>query len=532
MNPEIIALLQKSNNRLRTIPSHELLARAGRFARFSRGVEGLLLDHSRLHIDEESLGLLIRLARDSGVEAARGQLFDAAPVNWTERRPAFHMVLRDPGLLARLPADEAAAVTSSQKRMLAIADALHAGRLPGAPEAPVRHIVHVGIGGSLLGPRLIAEALDTGNPTAPQLYFLGSVDAHERESLLSRLDPSETAVVLVSKSFSTVDALMHGRALQAWLQRALGAGPARQRMFAVTSEPERAGTLGIVPEQTLQLPRWVGGRYSVWSAVSLSAAARIGSEAFREFQQGAACMDRHFQEADLADNLPVLSAVASVWHRNICGFGAWGVFPYDLRLRLLPAYLQQLIMESNGKSIGRDGQRLSYGTAPVVFGDCGTDAQHSVFQALHQGVEPVPISLVGIIRPAHGDEEAQYELLANLLAQATALAEGRTAEQARAQFGPQADPELLAHRTFNGDRPSEIVLLDELTPANLGQLMAMYEHRVFVESVIWGINAFDQWGVELGKSLAPGIREALHPQGPSLPGLDDLLAYIRERIKA
>jgi glucose-6-phosphate isomerase len=390
----------------------------------------------------------------------------------------------------------------------------------------------VGIGGSLLGTQLLCEAIGKTGSNVPTVHFLGSVDAHAREQLLPTLEPRETVVVLVSKSFTTTDTLMHSDCLRQWLTNELGQQAASERIFAVTSAHDRAIDAGVHPDQILYLPQWVGGRYSLWSPVSLAAAAVSGPDAFMELLRGAAEMDRHFNEAKLEQNLPVVLGLLGVWHRNICGYPCWGVIPYDRRLRLLPAHLSQLIMESNGKTVGIDGKPVCEATAPVVFGECGTDAQHSLFQAMHQGYDKIPLHFVGVIRPGHQDRAAQAELLANLLAQATALASGRTKDETREQAGMangSDSDEMLAHRSFEGNRPSDLLLLDDLSPVNLGKLLALYEHKVFVESIIWGINAFDQWGVELGKSLAPGIRESLEGGQDSSPGLTGLLDYIRQR---
>jgi glucose-6-phosphate isomerase len=416
--------------------------------------------------------------------------------------------------------------------MLSLAGSLHRGALPSEPGARIRDIVHVGIGGSLLGTRLLCEALGQTGREVPRVHFLGSVDAHTRAALLPQLNPSETIVVVASKSFTTGDSLRHGRHLQEWLASALGEAGCRKRMFAVTGAEQLAVEFGVPEDQVFYLPEWVGGRFSLWSPVSLSAAATMGEAAFRELLAGAADLDRHFLEAELEVNLPVLLGLLGVWHRNVCGYASWGIFPYDQRLRLLPSHLQQVIMESNGKSVTSHGQQVPEATSPVVFGESGTEAQHSVFQALHQGVDIVPVHFVGVIRPAHGDTEAHQELLANMLAQATALACGRSAAETQAQMqqtGVADAASLVAHRTFQGGRPSEILLLDELTPGNLGRLLALYEHKVFVESVLWSINAFDQWGVELGKQLAPEVQRGLGGGVSAAPGLQGLLDYIREQ---
>jgi glucose-6-phosphate isomerase len=530
-DPESLQLLQKYNKSLASRHLSELLAEPGRFKDFSRREGGLMLDFSRVRLDAQVLRELLGLARDCGLEEARRQLFDGADVNCTELRPAMHMALRDAERLSASGLRDAGEAGQSQERMLQFAAELHRGRLPADPDSAVSDIVHIGIGGSLLGTRLLYEALAKRGSQVPRCHFLGSVDAHARTALLPELDAARTVAVVVSKSFGTADTLMHARQVRRWLESRLGEASAGLRMFAVTEQVERARAEGFLPAQTMYLPSWVGGRYSLWSPVSLSAAAAMGETAFRELLEGAAAMDRHFLEADLGDNLPVLMGLIGAWHRNICGFPCWGVVPYDQRLRTLPAHLQQLVMESNGKSVTTAGTPVTDGTAPVVFGESGTEAQHSVFQALHQGFDTVPVNLVGVIRPDHDDEAAHEELLANLLAQATALAVGRGEEETRRQLEAEGQDvgKLLPHRSFAGNRPSEILLLDALTPAILGSLLALYEHKVFVESVIWGINAFDQWGVELGKQLAPDIRTGLRSGETQAAGLVDLLAYIRSR---
>lgn len=522
--PETLAMLQKSNSRLASERLGELLERPGRFECFSRRAGPLLLDYSRVHLDEPALQQLLDAARGSRIEAHRSALFAGADVNATEQRPALHMALRSPAVLAQLGGEEAARVHAAMTDMMAFAEIMHQGQLPGSADTPLTDVVHVGIGGSLLGTRLVCDALDQGQ-CALRVHFLGSVDALAREQLIRQLDPATTMVVLVSKSFTTGDTLLHGRRLRSWLETSLGKTAAHRHLFAVTSQVERAGDFGVAPQRLLYFSDWVGGRYSLWSPVSLSAAALIGPQRFQALLDGAAMMDEHFQSASLSDNLPVLSALMSVWHRNICGYAAWGCMPYDQRLRLLPAFLQQLIMESNGKSVCVDGTPSQLQTSPVVFGETGTEAQHSVFQAMHQGSDIVPLSFIGVVRPEFDDPEARDELMANLLAQLTALALGRDEAATAAELG-SLTPALLRQRIFPGNRPSELLLLDSLTPESLGMLLAFFEHKVFVESVLWNINAFDQWGVELGKTLAPGIQSAL--QGGSIPGggLEGLLAEI------
>jgi glucose-6-phosphate isomerase len=318
----------------------------------------------------------------------------------------------------------------------------------------------------------------------------------------------------------------------------LGELDANKRLMAVTSAPARAVAFGVPEQQTLAMGEWTGGRYSIWSPVGLTVAIAAGPVAFADFCAGGAAMDEHFRTAAPGENLPLIHGLLSVWHRNICGYSGRGLIPYDSRLRGLPGWLQQLQMESNGKSVTWSGEPVSQQTSPLVFGDCGTDAQHALFQAFHQGTEVVPLDFVGVIRPDHDDAEAQTELLAHLLAQATALAFGRNAAETHAMMQaegktPEQIAALLPHRIMSGERPSSILMLDQLTPGNLGMLLTLYEHSVFVESVIWQINAFDQWGVELGKVLAGQIQAAMaaedEPRTAELASLLGLLQHIRNQ---
>ena len=509
-------MLQKYNNKAGRKSLSECLNEPNRFTDFSSSHGQLLFDFSRTSMDQDALALLLKLAEQSGVASARDRLFGGGDINFTEQRPALHMAMRSDRVLQVLDRETAEGVIETRERMLSHASSLAAGHLPGEEEQKVRHIIHIGIGGSVLGPRLLIEAL--GKETSPQVHFLSSIDAHLRSKLLASLDPADTVIIIASKSFTTGETLLHAQRVYQWMEQALGRDTALQRLFAVSGNPTAVEAFGVPAEQFYFLPDWVGGRYSIWTAVSLAAVAVIGGDAFREFLQGAADMDQHFQTAALPENLPVLMALTGVWHRNVCDYPSQAVIPYDHRLRSLPAYLQQLVMESGGKSVNRSGNVVEYKTAPALFGEAGTDAQHSLFQMFHQGTDIVPLSFIGVIRPDHDDAEAHAGLLASMLAQATALATGTAVED--------------AHRQMPGERPSEILLMDQLTPFALGQLLALYEHRVFIESVIWDINPFDQFGVELGKVMAKHIQPAL--QGEPLEmaeghGLDGILEYILDK---
>ena len=535
---ELLALLQKCNKHGTSL-SERLYTDSDRFSVLSRAIGGLLVDFSRTRIGDEEFSALVELAVASGVEEERSRLFSGEKINFTENRAVLHPLWREQNFSDLLPAPEAANLTAAVKRMGEIAAALHTGRLPeDRSETRIRHLVHIGIGGSLLGPRLLCEAFPPSGE-CPRIHFLSSVDALDRERLLARIDPKETAVMLVSKSFTTSEVLLHANRIRQWQLESLEQAEADQRLFAVTAAVDKAGNFGVPANHILQMGTWTGGRFSVWSPVGVTAAVAMGPDGFDEFLRGGASMDRHFREAPLADNLPVILGMLAVWHRNICGYGVHGVVPYDSRLQGLPGWLQQVEMESNGKSVDIKGEPVSMDTSPVVMGDCGTDAQHALFQAFHQGTGIVPLDFIGVVNPDHDDLEAQQQLLSHMLAQSTALAVGRDQEQVRESMISQGVPEaeieaLLPHRVMPGNRPSTVILLDRLTPENLGKLMALYEHMVFVESVIWKINAFDQWGVELGKILASAIQPAIAGESARLPddipGLDGLVSYIRSQI--
>jgi len=522
MDQDFLQLLQKYNKNSEQKPLSDRLIESDRFKNFSKTAGNLLFDFSRTGLDRQALAQLLQMAVHSGVEESRERLFQGAELNTTEARPALHMAMRSDDVLHTLDPEAATHVLKTRERMLEFAAAFAEGHLPGMPRQPVRHIIHIGIGGSALGPRLLIEAL--GERSSPQVHFLSSLDAHLRSSLLVDLNPAETAVVVASKSFTTGETRLHASRVRLWLEQALGHEAAAQRLFAISGNMTAAEDFGVPQANTLYLPDWVGGRYSIWSAIGLVAAAVMGEGAFTQFLQGAAAMDHHFATTALADNLPVLMALTGIWHRNICGYPAQAVIPYDHRLRSLPAYLQQLVMESGGKSVNREGNPVNCTTAPILFGEPGTDAQHSLFQMFHQGTDIVPLQFIGVIRPDHDDAEAHAALLANMLAQATALATGAA--------GLQNPAQLDAHRQTPGGRPSEIILMDQLTPSSLGQLLALYEHKVFVESVIWNINPFDQFGVELGKVLTASIQPALQGKTDAAPesyGLSAILDYIKSR---
>ncbi len=459
-------------------------------------VPGLRADFSRQRIDDAALEALLRLAQASGHPAAVRALLDGEIVNTTEARPALHTALRDLHAQATDPRAAAAAREAAAVRVR-----MHQLCEQWAADPHTTDVIHVGIGGSDLGPRLVCEALAGTTPPRLRVHFLANVDGHAAAGLMARLDPARTRVCLVSKSFSTQETLLNGALLRDWL----GANAAT-RMLAVTANVEAAVAFGVHRDALLPMWDWVGGRYSLWSAVGLPIGLMYGMPVFERLLAGAHAMDRHYAEAPPEQNLPLRMALVGIWNRNGLGHPSLALAPYDERLRLLPAWLQQTDMESNGKSVATDGTPLTRAAAPVVWGDVGTNAQHAYFQSLHQGHDVVPMDFIGVVRPAHPHRAHHDALLANLLAQTAALMQGTAGGEGT----------LAAHRACSGERPSSLLLLDELTPESLGCLLALYEHKVHAQGVIWGLNSFDQWGVELGKRLANNLLPAIAGTGAAV----------------
>jgi glucose-6-phosphate isomerase len=487
-----------------------LAAEPDRLQRLTLDAAGLHLDLSKQPWSAEALSAGLALARAAGLEEARAGLFGGAVVNASEGRAVLHPALRAPddaryAAQGELVSDE---VEAGRAKMRAFAEGVRSGAVAAKDGRPFRALVHIGIGGSDLGPRLVWEALRPLDMPL-ELRFAANVDGAEIAAALHGLDPRETLVVTVSKTFTTQETLANATAARAWLQATLGEDVGGH-LAAVSAAPETAAAFGVPEDRVFAFRDWVGGRFSVWSAVGLSCAVGLGWEAFQAFLDGAAAMDAHFTQAPLERNAPVLLALTQLLNRNGLGRGARAVVPYAQRLRLLPAFLQQLEMESNGKRVTADGRPVPRPTAPVVFGDAGTNGQHAFFQLLHQGADVIPVEFVAAARSGEGPAGAHAKLLSNLLAQGEALLIGRPEVEVRAELAGKgldaaAIDTLAPQRTFPGDRPSSLILMDALTPASLGALLALYEHKTFVEGVLWEINSFDQWGVELGKTLAGRI---------------------------
>ncbi|WP_343636439.1 glucose-6-phosphate isomerase [Roseateles sp.] len=503
-----------------------------RFAAWSLQAPEVFADLSKNRIDARTLELLLQLARDVQLESQREALFHGDPINATEGRAVLHTALRAPAGQGPFSGE----VQEALARMLAFAD-----RVRDQASSGITDVVHIGIGGSDLGPAMVVQALQSYVPAGLKLHFVSNVDGHDLAPVLRGLDPKTTQFIVASKTFTTQETLANAMAAKAWFLNSGGTDIARH-FAATTSNAKAAAEFGI--DTTFGFWDWVGGRYSLWSVIGLPIAIAVGSQQFRALLAGAHAMDRHFREAPLARNLPVLLGLLDVWYRNFHGFGSRSVAPYHQGLRRLPAYLQQLEMESNGKGVDREGAPLPFGTSPVVWGEAGTNGQHAYFQMLHQGTDVIPVEFIAVKTPNFGDhvrgelldklKDQHVKLLANCLAQSQALMQGKTAEAARAESAPTAskdlDPEVLArHRSFPGNRPSTTLLLDALTPSSLGALIALYEHRVFVSGAVWNINSFDQWGVELGKALCNSLLPRLTSGDAS--GLDASTAGLLAKVR-
>ncbi|WP_420414402.1 glucose-6-phosphate isomerase [Roseibium sp.] len=483
-----------------------------RFSKFSAHCDDLLLDYSKIKLDAKVLELLLQIARIADVESKRADMFSGQKINQTEDRAVLHTALRnrsdEPVLVDGH--DVMPDIRSVLDAMADFAETIRSGDLTSSSNAPFTDVVNIGIGGSDLGPAMTTLALSPYHD-GPELHYVSNVDGAHIADTLERLDPATTLIIVASKTFTTVETMTNAQTARKWIADALGEDAVGDHFAAVSTALDKVAAFGIDKSRVFGFWDWVGGRYSIWSAIGLPLMIAIGPDAFFEFLEGAHAMDTHFQTAPLEENLPVLMALIGVWHRNVLGYGSRAVLPYDQRLARLPAYLQQLDMESNGKRVKLDGTPVDGATGPLVWGEPGTNGQHAFYQLLHQGTTVIPCEFLIAAKGHEDDLTHQHELLiSNCLAQSEALMLGRTLDEAKsllASTGLSAEDidRLAPHKVFPGDRPSLTLAYNQLTPFTLGRLIALYEHRVFVEGVIWGINSFDQWGVELGKELATAL---------------------------
>ena len=483
-----------------------------RFARFSARLDDLTLDYSKCAVTERTMARLFDVAQAAHLEQRRDAMFAGKAINTTEARAVLHTALRNRSSTPVMVdgVDVMPEVDAVLDAMAEFANDVRSGRIAGATARPFTDIVNIGIGGSDLGPAMATLALAPYHD-GPRAHFVSNVDGAHIADTLAGLAPETTLVIVASKTFTTVETMTNARTARRWIAESLGESAVRDHFAAVSTALDKVRAFGMDEERTFGFWDWVGGRYSVWSAIGLPLMIAIGPEAFGRFLDGGHAIDNHFRTARLAKNLPVLLGLIGFYHREICGYGSRAIIPYDQRLARFPAYLQQLDMESNGKGVTLDGVRLKRRSGPVTWGEPGTNGQHAFFQLLHQGTDPVPVEFMVAANGHEPDLKHQQQLLvANCLAQSEALMRGRTADEAKRQLiekgMSEVDAERLApHRVFTGNRPSITMIYDKLTPFALGRLVALYEHRVFVEAQIFGINAFDQWGVELGKELATGL---------------------------
>ncbi len=481
-------------------------------ARFSRRLGDMLFDFSKTQIDDAGLALLLKLARGAEVEARRDAMFAGAKINETEGRAVLHTALRaETGPILVDGQDVMPGVLATRARMAEFAQQVRSGEIRGAG-GPYTDVVNIGIGGSDLGPAMATLALAPWHD-GPRVHYVSNVDGAHIHDTLQGLDPKRTLVIVASKTFTTIETMTNADTARAWLAQGV-AEPAAQ-FAALSSAVELTTAYGIDPARVFGFEDWVGGRYSLWGPIGLGVMLAVGPERFGEFLDGARAMDEHFRHAPLSDNLPVLLALVGIWHAQVQGHATRAVLPYDQRLSRLPAYLQQLAMESNGKRVAMDGSDLAVPSGPVVWGEPGTNGQHAFYQLIHQGTRVVPCEFI-VAAQGHEPDLAHHHrlLVANCLAQSEALMRGRSLDEARALMtangleGAERDRQAR-HRVFPGNRPSTTLIYPQLTPFVLGQIIALYEHRVFVEGVILGINSFDQWGVELGKELAKSLEPVL-----------------------
>lgn len=510
---------------------------------FSIEAAGLYLDYSKNKISGEAMVALLDLAREADLEGEIARMVHGDKINTTENRAVLHVALRDFSARPYLVDGEnvASAIAAEREKMRKFANRFEHGDLKGFSGAPINTIVNIGIGGSDLGPLMAVEALRPFHLRGRRAFFVSNVDGQHLVDTLSKIDPARTIFIIASKTFTTQETMTNAESARAWF-RSHGGGESdvAKHFIALSTNAKAAASFGVAPGNMFSFWDWVGGRYSMWSAIGLSIALQCGWTAYEGFLKGAHEMDEHFRAAPAERNMPALLALVGIWNRNFIGARSLAILPYDQHLHRLPAYLQQLDMESNGKSVLKSGASAPYPTGPVLFGEPGTNGQHAFYQLIHQGTDLIACDFIAAAKTSTPLSDHHEKLLANFLAQTEALMIGMTEEEARAALVLEGmsvaeSDELAPHKVFQGDRPTNSILMEALTPRTLGALIALYEHKVFCQGVLWGINSFDQWGVELGKTLAKKILPSIARLGekkgaPS--GHDGSTRRLIERINA
>ena len=483
-----------------------------RAKKFTIQLENLMLDYSKNRINERTMKHLFRLARDCQLEEMIKAMFRGDKINTTEKRAVLHIALRNRSNMPIIVdgKDVMPQINEVFAKMRDFSEAVRLGKFKGYTGKKLTNIVNIGIGGSDLGPVMACEALKKYWAKDMKCYFISNIDGTACAEVLNNLNPETTLFIVSSKTFTTIETMTNARTCRKWLVDALGEHAVAKHFVAVSTNTKEVSKFGINPENMFEFWDFVGGRYSMWSAIGLSLALMVGMDNFEKMLDGAYAMDRHFAETDLEHNIPVILALIGIWYNNFFGIKRYGVIPYDQYLQYLPAYLQQLDMESNGKFVTKDGEVVNYSTGPVLFGGAGTNVQHSFFQLIHQGTDIVPIDFI-IPAISHNEIGDHHEILvANVLAQGEALMKGKTVKEAaqeltKAGKSKEEVKELKYFKSFSGNRPSNTILVKKVDPYTLGMLVAMYEHKVFVQGVIWNVNSYDQMGVELGKQMALNI---------------------------
>ena len=495
-----------------------------RFERLSIEAAGLFLDYSKNRLDGRTLELLKALAQERGVERLRDAMFNGDKINLTENRAVLHTALRAPRdkQITVDGQDVTADVHAVLDHIKTFSDSVRNGEWRGHTGKEITDVINIGIGGSDLGPKMVCLALRQFAHPRLTMHFVSNVDGHDMDAALSRVDPETTLFIIASKTFTTAETMMNAQTARKWFLQSASEDALAKHFVAVSTNVEAIKTFGIDPQNMFPFWDWVGGRYSVWSAIGLPVALCVGFGYFSDFLAGAHALDEHFRTAPIEQNLPIILALVGFWNRDFLECGSVSIAPYHQDLGRFAAYLQQLDMESNGKRVTRAGDPIDYATGPVIWGDVGTNGQHAYFQLLHQGTDVTPIDFIAVLRPAHEFHNHHAALLANCFAQSEAFMKGKTADEVRQDLQGLDALEverLVPHKTFPGNRPSNTILMDYLNPATLGALIALYEHKVFVQGVLWDVNSFDQWGVELGKVLAKKIEAELN--GEANPGAHD-----------
>ena len=500
--------------------------------------ESFYVDYSKNLLDQETLDLLVAVAEESGLNQAIKAYFEGKKINETEDRAVLHTALRqlNPSSIVVDGEDITPKIEEVKKQMYDFADRVISGDWKGHTGKVITNVVNIGIGGSDLGPAMVTEALEFYSNQL-RLTFVSNVEGDHVGELIKKIDPETTLFVIVSKSFTTQETISNANTIRKWFLNHAPVSAIRQHFVAVSTNLEKVTEFGIAAENIFPMNDWVGGRFSLWSCVGLSICLSIGPKNFEDLLQGSGKMDEHFRTADFKENMPVILAMITVWYNNFWEVETEAIIPYSQYLRNLPAYLQQAIMESNGKGVDQNGKPVDYQTGNIIWGASGTNAQHAFFQLMHQGTKMIPADFIGFAKPLHQGNDHQDKLVSNFFAQTQALMQGKNAETVREELTQQGkSPEeigvLLPFKVFEGNRPSNTLFIEQLTPANLGSLIALYEHRIFVQGIIWNIYSYDQWGVELGKQLANNIlqdfdKKQIDHHDPSTQGLIEFYKRFR-----